>query len=661
MKNNNFPNISKILKTYLLVLSIFSIFRLILFFSDLERVSNILTKEPFSDILYAFFMGFRFDLVVSSYILILPYLILTVSSFFKINDKLHKILNNFLFYLILIPFSITFFISSADIPFFNQFYSRFNITAFAWNDNIDIVASMIVNEPKYFLVAIPFIVLLTIFMLKLKSIFFNYNNHQSLDKPKTNIFIKIIISLIFFLLIFIGIRGRTAAKSPIRVGTAYFCTNPFLNQLGLNANFTLLRSYLNSKKKRHQYVNLLEENEALKNTQSFFHINQNNSQKYPIARKISNNNSRSNKPNIILIMFESMTAYKMSRYGNQYNLTPFLDSITNHSIVFDNFYSSGIHTEGGVYTVNSSYPSIFEKHMMKGTEMKSFNGIAHTLKQNNYSTIFFMTHDSEFDNMGGFIKSNYYDKLISEEDYPNDAIRGVWGVPDDYLFTYSLDYLEKLNQKQKPFLATYMTVSDHGPYTIPDYFKPLSKEIEKQVVEYVDWSIRKFITDCSKKDWFDNTIFVLTADHGAPANSFYDLPENYFHIPLIIYSPNLIKPKVYNKMGLQQDIFPTIMNFINVEYTNNTMGINLINEEREFAYFSTLGKYGVRNQDYYYINRLEGKESLFKYSDKKSYKINLIDSLPKLAKKMKIYAESNLQTAQYLTKTNKHFIRQDNK
>lgn len=661
MKNNNFTNITIILKIYLLVLSIFSIFRLILFFSDLERVANIFQTESISDILYSFFMGFRFDLVVSSYILILPYFVLTIFSFVKTNDKVERILYYILFYLILIPFTITFFFSAADIPFFNQFYSRFNITAFAWNDNMDIVASMIVSEPKYFLIAIPFIILLIIFVIKLKSIFLSRTQQYSFDKPKLNVILRIIISILFFLLIFIGIRGRTAAKSPIRVGTAYFCTNPFLNQLGLNANFTLLRSYLNSKKKSHQYVKLLDDKKAINNTLLYLSINKNISENYPIARKITRKNNTAKKPNIILIMFESMTAYKLSRYGSQDNLTPYLDSISNNSIIFDNFYSSGIHTEGGVYTVNSSYPSIFEKHMMKGTEMKSFNGIAYTLKQNDYSTIFFMTHDSEFDNMGGFVKSNFYDRLISEQDYPKDAVRGTWGVPDDYLFTFSLDYLDELKQKDNPFLATYMTVSDHGPYTIPQYFKPRSNDIEKQVVEYVDWSIRKFITDCSQKDWFDNTIFVLTADHGAPAHSIYDLPENYFHIPLIIYSPKLIKPKVYKKMGLQQDIFPTVMNFVNVEYTNNTMGINLIDEEREFAYFSTLGKYGVRNEDYYYINRLEGKESLFKYTDKDNNKINLIDSLPKLANKMKIYAESNLQTAQYLTKTNKHFIRESNK
>jgi len=86
-----------------------------------------------------------------------------------------------------------------------------------------------------------------------------------------------------------------------------------------------------------------------------------------------------------------------------------------------------------------------------------------------------------------------------------------------------------------------MTAIDHRPFVLPDYFISKQNELKKQIVEYADWSLKKFLTMASKQKWFDNTIFVFVADHGWSMNAIYDMPLNYHHSPLIVYAPELLE------------------------------------------------------------------------------------------------------------------------
>ena len=139
-----------------------------------------------------------------------------------------------------------------------------------------------------------------------------------------------------------------------------------------------------------------------------------------------------------------------------------------------------------------------------------------------------------------------------------------------------------------------MTASDHGPYIIPEYFKPKPNDLTKQIVEYADWSIGKFISNAKKKRWFENTIFVFISDHGTALSPVYEMPLNYHHSPLIILSPNILEEsKTYSQIGGQIDVFPTIMGLLNFTYLNNTFGMDLLKAKRPFIYFSADDKYGV--------------------------------------------------------------------
>jgi phosphoglycerol transferase MdoB-like AlkP superfamily enzyme len=366
-----------------------------------------------------------------------------------------------------------------------------------------------------------------------------------------------------------------------------------------------------------------------------------------VLRRVAFDTVNTSPPNVVLVLMESMSAAKMQRFGNSNNLTPFLDSIANCGYLFENIYSAGIHTHNGIFGSLFSFPAIYARQPMQEVSPTKYHGIASALKNHSYHTIYFTTHDGQFDNIEGFLKANDFDEVITQSDYPSNKVVSALGVPDDYLFDFSMPVLANIHAKNAPFLAVFLTSSDHGPYHIPDYFSPTQTAIKEQIVEYADWSLRKFVNLAAAQPWFSNTIFVFVADHGVPMDAMFEMPLNYHHIPLIIYAPDIIAPaKPIAAIGGQIDVFPTLMGILQLPYNNNTMGIDLLQERRPFMYFCADNKYGVVNDEFFLIVPQNGTEGLYRYRN--DDRTNYINDYRELVEVMKNYAQSNLQAAQFV-------------
>jgi len=637
-----YPAIVIVLKTYGLILSLFFVFRVILFSSEIDRIN--FDEVALSTIFQSFIMGLRFDAVITGYLMLLPTLALIIHSFFNSTSNLLK---RIVFLWTFILFTICFLISGADIPYFNHFYSRFTIGAFAWLDNPLFVVSMILQEPKYFLIALPFALLVLGFYKVLKQIY----RPSFSSETAPNFFLKLGISLFFILILLVSIRGRIEHKSPIRIGTAYFSDHSFLNKLGLNPVFTLMRSYLDSQSKDNQAIQLMDAHVALKNVQHYLGIS-NPSVNSPIAREIAADTLPEHPKNVVLIIMESMSAGKMSRHGNPNNLTPFLDSISYQSHYFENVYTSGKHTFNGIFSTLFSFPALYNQHPLK--QIKKYDGLSTSLLKHGYSTTYFTTHDSQFDNVEGFLRANDFQNVISQANYPVKEVKSTLGVPDDYMFRHSIAELNQLAKQGNPFFATFMTTSDHGPYYIPEYFTPKTTDIKQQIVEYADWSIQEFIRISKKTAWFDNTLFVLIADHGGPLNAKYDIALNYHHSPLIFYSPKSLSSKKISNIGGQIDVYPTLMGMLNLPYVNNTLGIDLRIETRPYIMINDDDKFGVLDTTHLLIVKKNEQAKLYNYQQNEL--TNSFDSNKEKATEMEIYGKSNLQVFQWMLLNNKTSI-----
>jgi len=630
-------------KVYLLAIGIFTIFRLILFFTC---YSFITATDSVGAVLHAFLIGLQFDLSIISYIFFLPFLALTVITLTNLRSKLPV---KIIFYMLFVLFSVAFIVCAIDIPYFGHFFTRLNITAFQWMDTPLFVLKMIVQEFRYIGYIIPLILLILAFFWGLKRFFSTF---MRATQQGGKIWLNIALSLCVAAFIFVGIRGKISMnKHPLRISDAFFCTNPFLNQAGLNSNFTLFWSLL-EQSKENKTLHLMDSEEALHVVQNSFSI-ESPDDCSPILRRITPDTLNTNPANVVIIFMESMSAIRMSHFGNQQQLTPFLDSIAAESYLFENIYSAGIHTYNGMFCTLFSYPTLYNQRPMRYATMSNYKGLASALKKYDYSATFFMTHDSRFDNAEEFLTANDFDEVVSQANYPPDKVVSVLGVPDDFMFDFSIPIINKRHDEQRPFLAVLLTVSNHKPFYIPEYFSSRQQNAKEQAVEYADWSMNKFMKMAAQQPWFDNTIFVFVADHGALLNDIYSMPLNYHHIPLLIYAPKIItQAKVFDGIGGQIDVFPTIMHLLRLPYVNNTMGIDLLSERRPFIYFSADQKHGVISDSLFLIvSENNDVEGLFRYRTGDT--INYSNRYKDMANEMKKYAAAHFQISQFVVSQGK--------
>ena len=639
-----------VIGTYLWGLLFFFIFRFVIFIANLDKAPLLSTSEEFVLFVKAFIMGIRFDTVISGYILSVPVLIFFILNLFKIKNT---ILNRILFYFIGILYTTAFFICSANIPFFNHYFENITTAAFIWSDSFAFISAMIFQEWTYWIYLIAFILLTGVYWVIFNKIF-NYQLKRIKFPNSKNKKFYLINSgyfLLFAIIIFLGIRGRIDEKSPIRVGTAYFSEYPLPNKMGLNPVFTLLNSYIIDKKNKNGFLAGIDGKNAVKEIQKIFNLPENSIYGSPIAREIKGEGNP-NKMNIVLIIMESMAAEHLKRNGETKNLTPFLDSLADKSYYFENYHTSGIHTYCGTFSSLFGLPTLFKNHPMNLPSIPYAGGFASELKKYGYKSVYFTTHDDQFDNAGGFMYGNDFDSVISKSDYPSDKILSTLGVPDHYMFEFSLPIINKINKNGSNFFISLLTSSNHGPYKIPQdiSFKPKNKEITDAIVEYSDWSIKHFFEMAKKTEWFENTIFILTADHGTLKNAEYDFPLCLTHSPLIIYSPKFEKEaKVFTAPAGQIDIFSTIMGLLNVSYVNNSLGYNLLKEKRKYIYFSADDKIGCLSDEFYLIISSD-KEYLYRY--KNNDLTNYITEYKSTVDSMKQYVINMLVGSDYLIKSN---------
>jgi phosphoglycerol transferase MdoB-like AlkP superfamily enzyme len=229
----------------------------------------------------------------------------------------------------------------------------------------------------------------------------------------------------------------------------------------------------------------------------------------------------------------------------------------------------------------------------------------------------------------------------------------TWGVADEDLFNLSINELDKNYKTGKPFFTQIMTVSNHRPFTYPEGRIDIPSHTNQLgAVKYTDYAIGKFIKESSVKPWFKNTIFVIVADHCASSAGKTELPANRYHIPMIMYAPDIIRPQVFDKITAQIDIIPSILGLLDISYTSKFFGRDIfkVKKNEEWAFISTYEKLGFIRNGHLLILSPQKKIEQFKVSpngDQIPEKINEI---------LKEQAISFYQTASYLYK-NKLYLK----
>ena len=348
--------------------------------------------------------------------------------------------------------------------------------------------------------------------------------------------------------------------------------------------------------------------------------------------KIYHNNPET-KPNVVVFILESYgreyigALNKEAKIPNYKSHAPFLDSLSQHSMIFTNAYANGRQSIHGMSSVLAGIPAFKDAFTSSPYPKQKIESLVSTLKSEGYNTSFF--HGAANGSMGflGFANilgiDNYYGRTEFNDDSQFDGFWGIWDEP-------FLQFMKKtLDKKKTPFFASVFTVSSHEPYIIPEKYKNKFQEggvpIHK-CAEYTDYSLKRFFNEAKKEPWFSNTIFVFVADH---CNQIYydefQKPINRFAVPIIIYKPNSKLVGVNTDLAQQIDIYPTILDMIGYKKPFRSWGRSLFDTKTStpFVINSTGNIYQFLKGNY--ICTFDGKNAIGFYDkNDKGLKSNLI-------------------------------------
>jgi phosphoglycerol transferase MdoB-like AlkP superfamily enzyme len=273
--------------------------------------------------------------------------------------------------------------------------------------------------------------------------------------------------------------------------------------------------------------------------------------------------------NVILVSSESFGAEFSRLYGGPRDLTPNFDAFAQQGLWFRHTYASGTRTVRGLEAFAMSIPPIPTVSILRRPgfgNVATWGAVMHSL---GYETSFLYGGYGYFDNMNAFFGDNGFD-VLDRRSIDRVRFENIWGVADEDLFDRSLEYFDRLHAAGKPFFSIIMTTSNHKPYTFRGGLEPLGIPPEgggrAAGVRYADYALGEFLRDAKRHAWFDDTVFVVAADHGARVYGREEIPLRTYEIPLMIWSPKHIEPRRVDALMTQIDIAPTVLGLLGLPY-----------------------------------------------------------------------------------------------
>ena len=362
-------------------------------------------------------------------------------------------------------------------------------------------------------------------------------------------------------------------------------TNQYVAQLEQNGSCNFCIAFNESMLEYDRFYPLLPQNEAIALYRQESKLDAN-------GQKVLGNSMVNNRPNIVLITVESLSADFLTRYGNDENITPYLDRLMKRGLVFDSLYAAGNRTVRGLEALSLCIPPSAGESIIKRRKNRMGNlSVGSVLGNLGYRCQFLYGGDSYFDNMGDFFSHNGYEVIDRKQiDSHKITFSNIWGVCDEDMFTKSLEVFDANARSGKPFFAQIMTTSNHRPFTYPAGKIHVNGDPNTRAaaVKYTDYAIGRFIEEAERKPWFANTVFVVIADHCASSAGRTSLPVDRYHIPCVIYAPKLLRPAYINKVCSQIDIMPTVLSQLCKETKASFAGRDILAPDyKERAFMAT--------------------------------------------------------------------------
>ncbi|GEJ30842.1 sulfatase [Flavobacterium psychrophilum] len=353
--------------------------------------------------------------------------------------------------------------------------------------------------------------------------------------------------------------------------------NIFVNEMQANGLHKFYLAFTNSELDYFKFYKTLPNNKAFAVLKNQIPTISNESTLRNIKAKAAENHK-----NVVLITIESYSADFLKTYGNEQNITPFLDSLATKSLLFTNLYAVGNRTVRGLESVTLCVPPTAGESVVKRKDNKNKFSTGSIFAKKGYNVKYIYGGDAYFDNMEDFFAGNGYGIVDKKTFKPEEiTFSNVWGVCDEDLYKKAIKTMNEEAKENKPFFNHIMTVSNHRPFTYPNGKIDISGDAKSREggVKYTDYAMKQFFIMAKKQPWFKNTVFVILADHCASSSGKTELPLDKYRIPAMIYAPEFVQPTHYNNMMSQIDVMPTVLGLLNFNYQSKFFGQDVLNTD----------------------------------------------------------------------------------
>ena len=296
------------------------------------------------------------------------------------------------------------------------------------------------------------------------------------------------------------------------------------------------------------------------------------------------------KLNVIVVSSESFGAEFSKLYGSKRDWTPQFDSFAQQGVWFRHMYASGTRTVRGLEAIATSLPPIPSVSVLRRPGNEGIANWGAVMREHGYQTSFLYGGYGYFDNMNYFFGHNGFDVHDRSQIPQPVRFENIWGVADEDLFDSALSYYDAVAKTGKPFFSIVMTTSNHKPFT----FRAGVPGVQPQGggresgVRYADYAQGYFLREAQKHAWFDNTLFIVVADHGARVYGREEIPLKSYEIPMLFYSPKHLRPGEVATLTTQIDIAPTVLGLLGLSYHAPFFGEDVLHSrpENRVAFFS---------------------------------------------------------------------------
>ncbi len=658
------PNYIKYSLVHILCMFLFILFFRVIFFMFFADLDGILNTE----IKKAFLLGIRFDIklaIISLFPLVLFTLIANYNFFKK---KIYKKLANFYIvtiYIVLLLFFIF------DFGYYDYLNIRLDASSLRFLSNFKISSQVLVESYPVYKGVFGLLLFGVVILVFSKYLLKTFTHQKTAIQKK----VKAVYFIFIFLMMTFGIYN-SITHYPLRWSEAFFSKNNTVNQAALNPvlyffdSFAFRSEGVNIAEFKKYYPALAAHLQLPKDSISF-------------EKKVTFKETHTTKPNVVYVMLESTGTATLSYYGNPLKSSPNIDSILRKSLRFSKFYVHKPGTAGSVFASITGLPDIDDIKTVSRNPLAIDQRIIFDQYQG-YEKLYFIGGSANWANIRGVFQSNIKDlKIFEEGSYETENRADVWGIDDYDLFKEADKELSKLQKNNQPFVAYIQTATNHMPFTVPDkkenFYPILESNISEDILlkggfrslgqlngmRYLDFNVKRFLERAQKSGYYDNTIFVFFGDHrgGMKKLPFLNDKEDELgiqvhHVPFFIHSPKYIAPATINKYAKLVDVFPTATSIAKINYTNYTLGRNLLDSTytntSAFVYIQNKGEKAVGViKDGYYYEKTNSSKTVKLYHLETGIKKDFKEELPEKAQNLDSLLEGYYHSTKYLYFNNK--------